>query len=307
MSSHPRIPHAVLMAILITAAACSSERSQPDAPAGLGAADPPRTTVAATTVAEPVAPAPSTSTAVHAEVTYEEAEAAYAAGRYNDAVAMFAAYAERKPANVWGEYMLGLSSWKAGDPERAIEAFDRALVIDSTHEKSLLNSSRVLIELKRPEDALGRIARVLEFDSLDNEALRLQARAYYNQGDTEAAIKGYLSALRANERDVWSLNNLGLIYLEMGDAERALPVLARAVELRGDAPVFRNNLGIALERTGHPAAARDQYQAALDVDSTYAKAAVSLERIAPIAETAPPDSVDLGMKASEFVMMIRTQ
>ena len=57
----------------------------------------------------------------------------------------------------------------------------------------------------------------------------------------------------------------------------ALPPLARAVELRDNAPVFRNNLGIALERTGHPVAARDQYRAALEVDSTYRKAAVSLE------------------------------
>lgn len=307
MSSHPRIPHAVLMAILVAAAACSSERSAPEAPAGLSASDVPRTTVAATTVAEPMTPAPGVSAPTYANVTYEDAEAAYAAGRYNDAVAMFNAYTDRKPSNVWGEYMLGLSSWKAGDPERAVEAFDRALAIDSTHEKSLLNSSRVLIELKRPEDALERIAKVLDTDSLDNEALRLQARAYYTQGDKEAAIKGYLSALRSNERDEWSLNNLGLIYLEMGDAERALPVLARAVELRGNAPVFRNNLGIALERTGHPAAARDQYQAALEADSTYSKAAVSLERVTPIAEVAPPDSIDLGLKASEFVMMIRTQ
>ena len=307
MSSHPRIPHAVLMAILITAAACSGEQSQPSAPEGLAATgSQQQTSIAGAEVPDPVVPASSVSAVARAEVTYEEAEAAYTAGRYNDAVVMFNAYTDRKPANVWGEYMLGLSSWKAGDPERAIEAFDRALAIDSTHEKSLLNSSRVLIEQKRTEDALDRIARVLSIDSLDNEALRLQARAYHNQGDTEAAIKGYLSALRANERDVWSLNNLGLIYLEIGDAERALPPLARAVELRDNAPVFRNNLGIALERTGHPVAARDQYRAALEVDSTYRKAAVSLKRVTPIAESAPPDSVDLGMKASEFVMMIRT-
>ena len=306
MSSHPRIPHAVLMAILITAAACTSERSQPSAPEGLGSTGQQQTSVAGAEVPDPIAPAPGVSASAPAVVTYDDAEAAYTAGRYNDAVVMFSAYTDRKPENVWGEYMLGLSSWKAGDPERAVEAFDRALTIDSTHQKSLLNSSRVLIELKRPEEALDRIASVLAADSLHNEALRLQARAYHNQGDTEAAIKGYLSALRADERDVWSLNNLGLIYLEMGDAERALPPLARAVELRDNAPVFRNNLGIALERTGHPAAARDQYQAALEVDSTYKKAAVSLERITPIAESAPPDSVDLGMKASEFVMMIRT-
>ena len=119
MSSHPRIPHAVLMAILITAAACTSERSQPSAPEGLGSTGQQQTSVAGAEVPDPIAPAPGVSANAPAVVTYEDAEAAYTAGRYNDAVVMFSAYTDRKPENVWGEYMLGLSSWKAGDPQRA--------------------------------------------------------------------------------------------------------------------------------------------------------------------------------------------
>jgi hypothetical protein len=43
--------------------------------------------------------------------------------------------------------------------------------------------------------------------------------------------------------------------------------------------VFANNLGIALERTGHYGAAAEAYKAALTADSSYGKAAASLARV----------------------------
>ena len=45
--------------------------------------------------------------------------------------------------------------------------------------------------------------------------------------------------------------------------------------------MFQNNLGTALERTGHFAAAGKAYEAVLAADSTYGKAAASLERVTP--------------------------
>jgi hypothetical protein len=43
--------------------------------------------------------------------------------------------------------------------------------------------------------------------------------------------------------------------------------------------VFENNLGIALERTGHYGAAAEAYRAALGADSGYTKAVASLARV----------------------------
>jgi hypothetical protein len=64
--------------------------------------------------------------------------------------------------------------------------------------------------------------------------------------------------------------------------------------------VFQNNLGMALERSGHPAAAAKAYEAAVALDSTYKKASVSLARVT--ATTPEPDSasVDLTALAQQF-------
>lgn len=268
------------------------------------------TSAGADATVQPVAAATVESSGAAAAVpavsaSYEDGDYAFRRGRYEEASTIFTAYTERRPDNAWGHYMLGLSSWKAGNLARAVQAFDRALSLDSNHVKSLVNSSRVYLELNQPAEALGRIEQALAIDSTSSETLRLLGRALHSGGNVDGAIDAYRRALVVDERDVWAMNNLGLIYLELGRADEALAPLARAVELRGNAPVFRNNLGIALERTGHYAAARDAFEATLDADSTYGKAAVSLARVTPLVAQGVLDSLDLGEIAGQFEIQVR--
>jgi predicted Zn-dependent protease len=263
------------------------------------------TSVSASTPTTPASARPAVvATAVAVSARYEDGEAAYRAGKYSDAEAIFDAYTARKPDNVFGHYMTGLSAWKAGDLARASQSFDRALALDSTHVKSLLNSARVYFELGKADSARERVERALAIDSTDVDGLRLYARALSNTGDVPGAIDAYRNVLVHDEQDAWSMNNLGLIYIEQGNYEDAIAPLARAVELRDNAPVFHNNLGIALEGSRHYAAARDQFDRTLQVDSTYGKAAVSLERMRGLAGDSAGD-VDLAEKADEFVQYVR--
>ena len=109
------------------------------------------------------------------------------------------------------------------------------------------------------------------------------------------SIEAYHRALTIDERDVWAMNNLGLIYIQQDRSSEALGPLARAVELRSNAPVFQNNLGTALERSGYPTAAAQAYEAAIAVDSTYQKASVGLARVTSEQkpESTPVDLVAL--------------
>ncbi|HEU5050545.1 MAG TPA: tetratricopeptide repeat protein [Gemmatimonadales bacterium] len=297
--SNPRRLTIVIVTALVPAAllACGSGEPRPTNTTSAGATP----AVAATAVAAPesIAPAPSVA------IAYEDAEKVFRSGDYAEAAALFSSYTERRPENVWGHYMLGLSSWKAGNLAQAATAFNRALEIDSTHLKSLINSSRVYLELNETEQALDRTRRALEIDPGSADALRLRARALHNAGELESAIESYRAALVIDEDDVWSMNNLGLIYIELGRTADAIPPLARAVELRPAAPVFQNNLGIALEQAGHYTSARTAFEAALAADSSYAKAAVNRDRVIPLAEKSGAYSIDLGEYAEQFEMQIR--
>jgi superkiller protein 3 len=241
-----------------------------------------------------------------APVSYEVAESAFGAARYPEAVELFTAYTGSHPENPWGYYMLGLSAWKAGNHEAASTAFDRALEIDPSHRKSLFNSSRVLLENGHPKEALERIEKALTLEPMSNEGLRLLGRARYELGNVDEAIKAYQRALTIDERDVWSMNNLGLIYIQQGRSCDALLPLARAVELRSNAPVFQNNLATALERSGYPTAAAQAYEAAITVDSTYAKASVGLARVTGGGQEPESTPVDLVGLSQRFQADIET-
>jgi tetratricopeptide (TPR) repeat protein len=244
-----------------------------------------------------------TPATVEVPPTYEAGEAAFRSGEYDRARHIFESYLATRPENPWGHYMLGMAAWKGGDLVVAEGAFNQAIQLDSAHTKSFLNSARVLLDLGRNREALERARQARALDSSSTDALRLIARAHHSIGDADSAIEAYRETLLQDDRDVWALNNLGVLYLDKGEPELALPPLARAIQLRSTAPVFQNNFGIALERTGHIAAARKAFAAALQADSSYTKASVSLARVNTLVAD-PADVIEVDELAQLFRMQL---
>jgi Flp pilus assembly protein TadD len=217
-------------------------------------------------------------------VTFADGEAAYKARDYAEATRIFARYTDEHPKNVWGPFMLGLSTWKGGDLKGAEAALEQALTIDPKHIKSLVNLSRVLLDENRTEDAIERLTEATEIDPMSTDVPRLLGRAYSAQGKTDEAIAAYRRAIELDAKDCWAMNNLGLIFLGQGHAEDALPLLAKAVEIDKSIPAFHNNLGMALEHTGRFSAAAMAYTKALEADPTYEKAKQNLARVETVKE-----------------------
>lgn len=242
---------------------------------------------------EPVASKPLAGTPVSNEqparvisgpVTFEIADSAYREHRYNDATTLFKTYTESRPTNAWGFYMLGLSAWKSGDRVQAESAFVQALSLDSTHMKSHVNLSRVLLESAQPESALVHIDAAIALDSTSSEPLRLQGRAFEAVGKTDDAIVSYQRAIALDSTDVWALNNLGALYIRLERFQDAIEPLTTAVQRNDKVATFHNNLGMALERTGQYRAAESEYRAAVAIEGTYGKAVTNLQRVEGLKE-----------------------
>ncbi len=251
-------------------------------------------------------PVPEVQPVVPENVSFEDAEAAYREGRYEDAVDLFTVYSERNPDNAWGHYMLGLSARQAGDLEQAEASFERALSLDPNHVKSMLNLSRVLLDQHRPDEALAQLEVALDIDPASDDGYRLRGIAYYDLGRDEDAIDSFREAITVNERDAWSMNNLALVLIRQEKFEEALLPLARATELRDNVAVFQNNLGIALERTGHVSASADAYGSALALDDGYEKASISLARVQELKDDEGVIPVNLASLALRFTTEIES-
>ncbi len=237
-------------------------------------------------------------------VTYEEAEAAYNERRYKEATELFAAYTELKPENPWGYYMLGLSAQKSGDTESAILALEKAAVLDSLHAKTWINLSRVQLDAGNPEVALDNLDRAIELGGESSTTLRAQGRAFHQLGMMEDAVAAYRQAIVFSPEDYWSMNNLALVLIEEGRFEEASPILARAIELKGDIPFFHNNLGMALENSEHFAAAIDAYSRATQLDASYTKAIENLDRVTLVERPVDEMPIDLEALADAFEVTI---
>ena len=233
-------------------------------------------------------------------VTFEMADSAYRERRYDDATVLFKTYADSRPKHAWGFYMLGLSAWKSGDREQAESAFVQALTIDSTHVKSHLNLSRVLLESGQPDSALEHIEAAIALDSTSSEPLRLQGRVFESQGKNDDAIVAYQRAIVKNDSDTWAMNNLGALYIRLERFEDAIGPLARANEIDDKVATFRNNLGMALELTGRFEQAVEQYRAALSIEGTYGKAVSNLQRVQQVKQDPSITPVDLAERSKQF-------
>jgi len=238
-------------------------------------------------------------------VALSEGEQVYREKRYSDAAALFATYVEQHPKNPWGHYMLGLSSWKSGNLERAESAFVRANELDPKHVKTLLNLTRVHLDQNRPKDALVRVNAALTLDSNSGEGYRLLGRVRSALNEPNEAVAAYRLALSKDPTDVWSMNNMGLLMIQQGRNEDALGPLARAVQLDSTVAVFQNNLGIALEHTGRYMLATQAYKSALAIDGGYTKAKLSLARVEGRKEDPTLVPVELVTLAESFDREIR--
>ena len=279
------IPLLAVIAAMVIAAACG-DKTPPRADASEGTVGP-------------------TASTVVGPVTFERAESLYHERRFDEATTVFKAYTESKPENPWGFYMVGLSSWKSGDRAGAEAAFGRALQLDSTHVKAHLNLSRVLLEDGRPSEAVSHIERAITLDSASGEGYRLLGRAYDALGKTDSAVAAFQKALVRDDGDVWAMNNLAMVYIGAGQFEDALGPLARATQLAPEVATFQNNLGIALERSGHLTAAAQAYQAAIVADSTYGKASANLARVQQLKEDPSIPPVDLTSLVGKFILLIQ--
>lgn len=100
-------------------------------------------------------------------------------------------------------------------------------------------------------------------------ALALQ---HHRAGRLAEAERGYREILRHVPEHADSLHLLGVIAMQTGDLRSALLLVQRAVSLRPDAAVCRNNLGQIFDRMGRYGEAVRSYETAIELDPRYAEA-----------------------------------
>jgi tetratricopeptide (TPR) repeat protein len=173
---------------------------------------------------------------------------------YVAALADFREVLQKSPRLADVRHLSGLCLSFLGQPDAALEEFDRAIAINDGYVEAHLNRALVLNELGRFEDARESFER-----------------AGYHEYATAGRFPAAITARLANAHA-----DVGDLYQEAGAPMEAAVQYRRALEMRPRFHDIRNKLAQALLQLGDLDSAIEQLQLALEGNPRYVPARLNL-------------------------------
>lgn len=142
----------------------------------------------------------------------------------------------------------------------------------------------VYADSSKPEQAIASFQRATELDHTDAATWNNLGFLLYSAGRDEEAVHALQSAVTLNNTAPRYQRNLGFALFQAGRTDEALAAFRAA-----DPPATAvYNLGVAVELSGDPEAARARYREALRLDPDHDQASEALARLT--VESPPEES-----------------
>ena len=166
----------------------------------------------------------------------------------------------------WAYFQIGYCYGELKSYTKAIEAFKRAIRIDSNDAISHYNMGLAYLGLNNHIKAIEAYKQAIRLDP-DYVA------AYYNMGccyeeidSYSKAIEAYRQVIRLDPTHVRTYNNLGIIYAKQGFHEDSIEVFKQAIRINPDFVLAHFNLGISYFLIGDKSSALNEYKILKELD-----------------------------------------
>jgi tetratricopeptide (TPR) repeat protein len=173
--------------------------------------------------------------------------------------------------NNWGLALVG-----AGNIQKAIEQYNRALEIRPAYADAQNNLGIALAQEGKLEEAIGHFKQAMQINPNLLQAHLNLGSALRQTGNIEDAIAQDRQAVRLRPDSAEAHRDLGASLLQGGAAEEGIGHLEESVRLKPDQPETHNNLGVALARIGRISDAIPHFEAALRLKPDFSAAKKNL-------------------------------
>lgn len=170
-----------------------------------------------------------------------------------EAIAIQAAEADPACANAW--FLLGAARHSLRNPEAALPALERALGLDPNLHEARRACAAILLESKRPHEALAQIDELLRRRPAATDFLVDAGVVLEELGETAAALARYDEALRRLPSDFRARLNRAALLARLGRLEEALRDNQALVRSHVGSAAAHYNLADVLLRLDRPAEA----------------------------------------------------
>ena len=169
------------------------------------------------------------------------------AGEFDEALSLVTRLQQKFPDSQVAIAYEGEVHLAAGDREKAVAAYDRALAMGANRNIAI-RAYRILDNLG-DERPLRPLLEYLDARPLDSVARMVLAQAYMRAGDDGPAVSEFEKVVEAEPENAVALNNLAWLYYEAGNS-KALEIARKAYALRPDEASIADTLGWILVETG---------------------------------------------------------
>ena len=197
-------------------------------------------------------------------------------GHIREAINLYEKLLQQQKNNSELLYLLGSANLQIGQHKRAIERFQRSLVLNPKSAPAHNNLGVALKHLRRLGEALASF----------NNAISLApdfADAFYNRANTFHACERLDDALASFDQAIALKPGAAETHNNRGDAlkglkrlDEALASYGRAIALKPDYAEAHNNLGEALKNLGRPSEAEASYREAIALRPDLAAGHINL-------------------------------
>lgn len=183
-------------------------------------------------------------------------ERLFLAGDFKGALNEFKANVTADPDSPQAHYNLGLASYELGMYQEAVNAYVKAIQLKPDFGEAHFNLGVVYDRSGQPDKALQEY-RLAMRHGIDDAAVHFNmGLSLMKLSRMEEARKEYLRALELDQTMAEAYNNLGYLAEETGDVDTAVAMYKKALAVRPDYPMARENMERLVKVTPAPAPER---------------------------------------------------
>lgn len=137
---------------------------------------------------------------------------------------------------VW--FNLGIAYNRTGEFEKALEAYDFTLALNSNFHHALFNKANSLANMERYKEAVEAYREYLKSDPANDDAWCYMGECYLNQGRYKMAERYYNKALDLNPENDIALFSKGIIFWVNRKYEESLTFIWNAIVIEDETPDY---------------------------------------------------------------------
>lgn len=177
---------------------------------------------------------------------------------WRDPLSLWQDVVRKSPDKARGYNNLGMAFFGKGQYEKALEMYERAIVLNSSYWEYYINRGYTYEEMGQRDKAMEDFDKSIALNPRSYKAYANKGMIYGKTGLFNKAIEQFSKAIDINPDSALSYGNRGLAYSFIGDYDKALQDLNKAIELdNNDAGAYGTRGNLYLKSGNNELAASD--------------------------------------------------